>query len=56
MATRVPSEDIDTDTPGPVARSLAVDVAANLGPRPAALRVHAHMTGGGAGAARAVVL
>ena len=38
-----------------VARSLAVDVAADLGPRPAALRVHAHMTGGGAGAARAVV-
>ena len=29
--------------PGRVARSLAVDVAANLGPRPAALRVHAHV-------------
>ena len=41
--------------PAAVARSLAVDVAANLGPRPAALRVHAHMTGEGAGAARAVV-
>ena len=37
-----------------VARSLAVDVAANLGPRPAALRVHAHMTG--ASGAAAVVL
>ena len=31
--------------PGPVSRSLAVDVGAHLGPRPAALSVHAHVAG-----------
>ena len=45
MATRVPSEDIDTEPPGVVARSLAVDVGAHLGPRPAALGVHPHVAG-----------
>ena len=45
MATRVPSEDIDTEPPGVVARSPAVDVGATLGPCSAALRVHPHVAG-----------
>ena len=36
--------------PGHVARSLAVDVVAHLGPSPAALRVHAHVAGVSPGA------
>ena len=36
--------------PGLVSRSLAVDVGAHLGPRPAALGVHAHVPGSVAGA------
>ena len=35
--------------PGPVCRSLAVDVGTHLGPRPAALSVHAHVAGVSAG-------
>ena len=45
MATRVPSEDIDTEPPGVVARSPAVDVGATLGPCSAALGVHPHVAG-----------
>ena len=48
IATRVPSEDIDTECPKSSPAASPSMSAANLGPSPTALRVHAHVAGVGA--------